>query len=189
MGLTIRSLRHNLTLAPSTGSTFPDAVALSASGGPTGSTITVNPPTIAAGAGSTDVTVTVQARAAGANVQCLGTRSLDSTDGNARTAVRHRTRSTVREASAPRGIVVDRSHFDRSDSGLRRWDSHHFHDDDNHPAKKLHHNGDRVFRQRISFNQPHPYSAVRVSMMWHLNPQPDGRMRLDNHWVTQLALN
>ena len=60
---------YNLTIAPSTGSVLPAAVALSASGGPTGSTITITPQTIAAGAGPTDVTVTVQVPAAVAAVR------------------------------------------------------------------------------------------------------------------------
>ncbi|HKT89020.1 MAG TPA: Ig-like domain repeat protein, partial [Candidatus Sulfotelmatobacter sp.] len=57
---------YHLNLAPSNGSTFPAAVTLSASGGPAGSTITVSPQTIAAGAAATDVTVTVQVPAAAA---------------------------------------------------------------------------------------------------------------------------
>ena len=51
---------YHLTIAPSTGSTFPAAVTLSASGAPAGSTIAVTPQTIAAGDGATNVTVTVQ---------------------------------------------------------------------------------------------------------------------------------
>src|SRR5581483_11696671 len=43
---------YSLRIAPSSGSTFPGAVNLSASGGPTGSTITITPSTIAAGAGA-----------------------------------------------------------------------------------------------------------------------------------------
>ena len=51
---------YHLTIAPSSGSAFPAAIALSASGGPAGSTIAITPQTIAAGDGSTNVTVTVQ---------------------------------------------------------------------------------------------------------------------------------
>lgn len=50
---------YHLTIAPSTGSALPD-VTLSASGAPAGSTLTITPSTIAAGAAATDVTVTVQ---------------------------------------------------------------------------------------------------------------------------------
>jgi sugar lactone lactonase YvrE len=56
---------YNLTIAPATGSVLP-AVALSGSGGPTGSTITITPQTIATGAGATNVTVTVQVPVASA---------------------------------------------------------------------------------------------------------------------------
>ncbi|HEY6938928.1 MAG TPA: Ig-like domain repeat protein [Terriglobales bacterium] len=59
---------YHLTIAPSTGSAIPAAVTLSASGGPAGSTITITPRTIAAGAGATDVTVVVQVPAASAAV-------------------------------------------------------------------------------------------------------------------------
>ena len=52
---------------------------------------------------------------------------------------------------------------------MRRQYPHHFHDDDDddHTANELHHNGNGDFRQRIAFNQPHPYSALRVSRIWH----------------------
>src|SRR6185312_3352405 len=56
---------YHLTIAPSSGTALP-AVALSATGGPTGSTITVTPQTIAAGTAATDVTVSVQVGAASA---------------------------------------------------------------------------------------------------------------------------
>ena len=59
---------YNLTIAPATGSVLP-AVTLSASGAPTGSTITITPQTIAAGAGATNVTVAVQVPAATAAVR------------------------------------------------------------------------------------------------------------------------
>jgi len=42
------------------GTTFPADVSLSANGAPTGSTVTITPLTIAAGAGATDVAVSVQ---------------------------------------------------------------------------------------------------------------------------------
>lgn len=57
---------YHLTIAPSSGSTFPAAVALSATGGPVGATISITPQTIAAGDGSTNVTVSVQVPAASA---------------------------------------------------------------------------------------------------------------------------
>jgi sugar lactone lactonase YvrE len=57
---------YHLRIAPSAGSVFPAAVALSASGGPTGSTISITPGTIAAGAGSTNVTITVRVPATSA---------------------------------------------------------------------------------------------------------------------------
>ena len=60
---------YNLTIGPSTGSVFPAAVTLSASGGPTGSTITVTPETIAAGDGATNVAVAVHVSAASAAVR------------------------------------------------------------------------------------------------------------------------
>jgi len=50
---------YHLTIAPSTGSVLPD-VTLSASGAPSGSTVTITPSTIATGAAATNVTVTVQ---------------------------------------------------------------------------------------------------------------------------------
>ncbi|HEX7895668.1 MAG TPA: Ig-like domain-containing protein, partial [Terriglobales bacterium] len=56
---------YHLTIAPSSGSALP-AVTLSGTGGPTGSTITISPQTIAAGAAATDVTVSVQVGAASA---------------------------------------------------------------------------------------------------------------------------
>ena len=62
---------YHLTIAPSSGSVFPAAITFSATGGPTGSTITITPQTISAGdpasAGS-DVTVTVQVPASSATV-------------------------------------------------------------------------------------------------------------------------
>ena len=68
---------YHLTISPSTGSTFPAAVTLTASGGPSGSTITITPQTIAAGAAATNVTVTVQvpattATARSSSVSILG---------------------------------------------------------------------------------------------------------------------
>ena len=55
---------YHLAIAPSTGSTFPAEVTLSATGAPTGSTVTISPQTIAAGDGATTVTLTVQVPAA-----------------------------------------------------------------------------------------------------------------------------
>ena len=55
---------YHLAVKPSAGSAFPAVVTLSAAGGPTGSTITITPQTIAAGAASTNVTVAVQVPAA-----------------------------------------------------------------------------------------------------------------------------
>jgi hypothetical protein len=63
---------YHLTIGPSTGSTFPAAVTLSASGGPTGSTITITPEIIAAGDGATNVTVAVQVPAARAAARWSG---------------------------------------------------------------------------------------------------------------------
>lgn len=60
---------YSLTIAPSAGSVLPAAVALSASGGPAGSTITITPRTIAEGAEATNVTVAVQVPAATAAVR------------------------------------------------------------------------------------------------------------------------
>jgi sugar lactone lactonase YvrE len=60
---------YNLTIGPSFGSDLPAAVSLSASGGPTSSVITITPQTIAAGAGTTDVTVAVQVPATAAAVR------------------------------------------------------------------------------------------------------------------------
>ena len=57
---------YHLTVAPSAGSTFPAAIALSATGGPTGSTLTVTPQTISAGDGSTNVSVAIQVPASAA---------------------------------------------------------------------------------------------------------------------------
>jgi hypothetical protein len=50
----------NLTLAPGSGSTYPDALTLSATGLPAGATVAFSPATIAAGSGATPVTMTVQ---------------------------------------------------------------------------------------------------------------------------------
>jgi len=60
---------YHLAVKPSAGSAFPAAVTLSAAGGPTGSTITITPQTIVAGAASTNVTVAVQVPAATAAVR------------------------------------------------------------------------------------------------------------------------
>jgi hypothetical protein len=60
---------YHLTIAPSSGSVLPAAVTLSASGGPAGSTITITPHNIAAGAATTTVTVAVQVPAAAAGVR------------------------------------------------------------------------------------------------------------------------
>ena len=60
---------YHLTISPSSGSAFPSAVTLSASGGPTGATITITPQSITAGAAATNVTVTVQVPA---NMWALG---------------------------------------------------------------------------------------------------------------------
>jgi hypothetical protein len=59
---------YHLTVAPSSGSAFPAGVTLSASGGPTGSTITITPQTIAAGDPATNVTVAIRVPAASAAV-------------------------------------------------------------------------------------------------------------------------
>jgi hypothetical protein len=59
---------YHLTIAPSTGSALP-AITLSASGAPTGSTVIITPQTIASGAASTNVTLTVQVPVAGAGVR------------------------------------------------------------------------------------------------------------------------
>ena len=59
---------YHLTIAPSTGSALP-AITLSASGAPAGSTVVITPQAITAGAGTTNVTVTVQVPAAGAPVR------------------------------------------------------------------------------------------------------------------------
>jgi sugar lactone lactonase YvrE len=50
----------NLTLAPGSGSTYPDAVRFSATGLPAGATVAFSPATIAAGSGATPVTMTIQ---------------------------------------------------------------------------------------------------------------------------------
>ena len=51
---------YALAVAPSSGSTFPSAVALTVSGLPAGATATFTPPTLAAGAGSTNVALAVR---------------------------------------------------------------------------------------------------------------------------------
>jgi hypothetical protein len=51
---------YNLTLAPGSGSSFPNPVALSATGLPPSSTVTFNPATIPAGSGATPFTMTIQ---------------------------------------------------------------------------------------------------------------------------------
>ena len=56
---------YHLTVAPSTGAALP-AITLSASGAPTGSTVVITPQAITAGAGTTNVTVTVQVPAGAA---------------------------------------------------------------------------------------------------------------------------
>jgi hypothetical protein len=60
---------YHLTIAPSSGSTIPAAVTLTASGGPTGSTITITPQVIPAGAGTTNVVLSIQVPAARAAVR------------------------------------------------------------------------------------------------------------------------
>jgi hypothetical protein len=50
----------NLMLAPGSGSTYPDALTLSATGMPAGATATFSPATIPAGSGATPVTMTIQ---------------------------------------------------------------------------------------------------------------------------------
>ena len=67
---------YHLTIGPSTGSAFPSAVTLAASGGPAGSTITITPQSIAAGAAATNVTVTVQVPANTALVRRSNPRAL-----------------------------------------------------------------------------------------------------------------
>jgi hypothetical protein len=49
-----------VTLAPGSGSTYPDALTLSATGLPAGATVAFSPATIAAGSGATPVTMTIQ---------------------------------------------------------------------------------------------------------------------------------
>jgi hypothetical protein len=51
---------YNLMLAPGSGSSFPNPVALSATGLPRSSTVTFNPATIPAGSGATPFTMTIQ---------------------------------------------------------------------------------------------------------------------------------
>ena len=51
---------YHMTIVPSAVTTFPAAVTLAASGAPTGSTVTITPQSIAAGAGTTNVTLTIQ---------------------------------------------------------------------------------------------------------------------------------
>jgi hypothetical protein len=50
----------NLMLAPGSGTTYPDALTLSAAGLPAGATATFSPATIPAGSGATAVTMTIQ---------------------------------------------------------------------------------------------------------------------------------
>jgi hypothetical protein len=50
----------NLTLAPGSGATFPDALTFSATGLPAGATVSFSPATIAAGSGVTTITMTIQ---------------------------------------------------------------------------------------------------------------------------------
>jgi hypothetical protein len=51
---------YALTFAPSTGTTFPSAVALAVTGAPGGAVVTITPQTIPAGSGSTNVAPTIQ---------------------------------------------------------------------------------------------------------------------------------
>jgi hypothetical protein len=51
---------YALAFAPSTGTTFPSAVTLTASGAPAGAIVTITPQTIPAGSGPTNVALTVQ---------------------------------------------------------------------------------------------------------------------------------
>jgi hypothetical protein len=51
---------YDLVIGPSSGATFPAALALTVSGFPTGATATLTPAALAAGAGPTNVTLTVQ---------------------------------------------------------------------------------------------------------------------------------
>jgi hypothetical protein len=51
---------YSLTIAPAGGTTFPAAITFSASGLPSGATATFNPSTIAAGAGTTTVSLSIQ---------------------------------------------------------------------------------------------------------------------------------
>jgi hypothetical protein len=57
------------TLSPTGSTVFPSAITLSASGLPTGATATFSPATIAAGAGATAVTLTIQLPQSAANVE------------------------------------------------------------------------------------------------------------------------
>jgi hypothetical protein len=59
---------YALTIAPSSGSTFPAQVTLAAIGAPIGSRVTINPQTIVAGAAATDVTLTIQVPAQAAAI-------------------------------------------------------------------------------------------------------------------------
>jgi hypothetical protein len=54
------AVAFDLTLAPGSGSTYRDALTLSAAGLPAGATVTFSPATIPAGSGSTPVTMTIQ---------------------------------------------------------------------------------------------------------------------------------
>lgn len=60
---------YSMTVNPLNGTTFPAAVSFSASGLPVGATATFSPQTIAAGSGSTPVTLTVQLSSATASVK------------------------------------------------------------------------------------------------------------------------
>jgi len=67
---------YHLTIAPSSGSALPAAVTLSATGGPSGATITITPRTISAGVGATNVTVAVQVPAPSAAVRSFNSWAL-----------------------------------------------------------------------------------------------------------------
>jgi hypothetical protein len=60
---------YHLLIAPSTGSVLPASVSLAATGAPAGSTVTITPHTIAAGAAATNVTVAIQVPAARASAR------------------------------------------------------------------------------------------------------------------------
>jgi sugar lactone lactonase YvrE len=60
---------YSVTVSPLSGTTFPAAVSFSASGLPAGATATFSPQTIAAGSGSTPVTLTVQLSSTAASAQ------------------------------------------------------------------------------------------------------------------------